>query len=260
MKIHQGAYIGTLDMPVLNLAIDILDDGLEFSNVYPLGIDEQYSGKRWEKDGQAYGLIHTLRFDCSDLQGNAQWGDVASWHIYKADLGPLFIENLHANTYASKASSGMYANAMSRLPVAVLFVPWASSTLDDVSVFLQLGDGSNVIVGEGLELSAFEGSAATWRAQQMPSVSLSGPDQLAANDTGLFTVVVSRDGGIDSACNAEVCIETTGGYLPMQRTRAAAGQAAFRLQTLGLEPGESIKLKVGFRNYSALANKTVHIA
>lgn len=259
MKIEQGSFSGIVKSPVLDLAIDRADDGLEFSSVYLLNEGEQYAGRRWEKDGKAYGLIHTLRFDCSDLRMNAQWGDVASWHIYKTE-GPLFLENLHANTYASKASSGMYANSANRMPVAVLFVPWASSALDDVRVFLQLGEGSNVIAGEGLELSAFDGSAAVWREQQMPAVSLAGPDQLAPDGIGTFSVSVARDGVVDPACSAEVCIEATGGYLPMQRVKANVGQATFRLHSLGLQPGDAVKLKVGFRNYSALATKTVHIA
>ncbi len=260
MKIQKGLFVGAVSMPKVNLAIDLVDDGIEFSTVYTLGDGEQYSGPRWTKDGSDYGLIHRYRFDCSDLRANAQWSDVGSWHIYRTSNNVLYAENLFASTYSSKASSAQYANATDRLPVAVVYVPWATSAIGDAHVFLQIDPESVLIPGADVEIENYAGNAADWRASLLPEVLLAGPETIAPDAVADYSIVVGRGGVRDTTCGADVCIETTGGYLPLQRVRAQSGQASFRLSAAGLLSGEQIKLKVGFRNYSALATKTVHIA
>lgn len=260
MRIQKGSFLGTVPTPTVKLAIDRVDDGIEFAIVYPLGKGEQYNGPRWVKGGEEYGLVSRYRFDCSDLRASAQWGDVASWHVYKTSREVLYAQNLYAETYGSKASSAQYSNASERLPVAIVFVPWASSTIEDVRVFVQIDPESVLIPGANVEIENYAGNAADWRASLLPDVLLSGPETIAPDAVADYSIVVGRGGVRDTTCGADVCIETTGGYLPLQRVRAQSGHASFRLSAAGLLSGEQIKLKVGFRNYSALATKTVQIA
>ena len=47
-------------------------------------------------------------------------------------------------------------------------------------------------------------------------------------------------------------LEETGGYLPKRRVLAPGGSASFNVSATGLDPGDTFKVKVGFRNYSGL--------
>ena len=43
-----------------------------------------------------------------------------------------------------------------------------------------------------------------------------------------------------------------GEYLPKRRVSAPSGSASFKVAATGLDPGDTFKVKVGFRNYSGL--------
>lgn len=266
MQIQKTSTNVHYQSPEVKLAVELVGDGIEFSTLYVL--DESnpsedyvpYAGKRFVQGDVEYGVTHCYRFDCSDLQANNQWGDVASWHIYKTPTDTLFAENLHAETIATKASSAQYSSSLARLPVAVGFVPWVDSSIADVKFLLNVADSSVVIAGPGVTVVNYSGSPAQWRSTQMPSIALSGPSTIAADGLAQFTATVSRDGSVASVCTSEICIETTGGYLPLQRVRCQAGVATFKLHASHMTAGDAFKIKVGFRNYSGMASKTLTVS
>lgn len=266
MQIQKTSTSVHYQSPEVKLAVEQVGDGVEFSTLYVLDEADPapdyvpYAGKRFAKDGVEYGVIHTYRFDCSDLQDNNQWGDVASWHIYKTPTDTLFAENLHAETIATKASSAQYSSSLGRLPVAVAFVPWASSGISDVQFLLNVAESSVIVVGGGITVTNFNGSPAQWRSSQMPSMAMTGPTSVAADGSAQFSVSVYRGGSLATDCDSEVCIETTGGYLPLQRVRCQAGVATFKLHANHMTAGDAFKVKAGFRNYSGMASKSLTVS
>ncbi len=54
-------------------------------------------------------------------------------------------------------------------------------------------------------------------------------------------------------------LETNAGYLPHRQVFTKDGVANFNLMALGLEPGDKIKLKVGWRNYSGADEKIIAV-
>lgn len=259
MNIFKASHNGHIQSLHVLLAVDMVDDGIEFSTVYEIAEEEQYSGPRWTHDGKEYGLVSKYRFDCSDLKDSAQWSDVASWHLNITEKRTLYVENLHAETTATKATSGAYAVSTGLMPIAVMYVPWASSNISGVSVLLNVDEDSTIIAGDGINIVPYAGSPADWRGSLMPAITLAGGDTITPDSDATYTATVTRNGIVASDCNSEVCIETTGGYLPLQRVRAVNGVATFRVKALDLQAGDAFKIKVGFRNYSSLASKQITV-
>jgi hypothetical protein len=266
MQIQKTSTNVHYQSPEVKLAVELVGDGVEFSSLFvvdetnPTEDHTPYTGKRFVQGDVVYGVINCYRFDCSELQSSNQWGDVASWHIYKTPTDTLFAENLHAETIATKASSAQYSSSLARLPVAVGFVPWADSSIADVKFLLNVADSSVLIAGSGVTVVNYNGSPAQWRSEQMPTIALTGPSTIAADGLSQFAATVSRSGSVATDCDSEICIETTGGYLPLQRARCQAGVANFKLHASHMTAGDAFKIKVGFRNYSGMASKTLTVS
>jgi len=260
MNIFRTSYHGHVESTEIPLVVEKSGSVLTFTSAYPLSEGEVYDGPRWTKDGVEYGKMHSCSFDLITLQSDPQWGDVASWHVCASPKKSLYLDNLHAETFASKATSGTYANSYRTLPVAVIFVPWSNSSIDDVSVLVNNAADSPLILGSGLTEQAFSGPPVTWRSNQMPTVELSGPSSVLADGSAQFTVTVKRGGVVAEECASEVCLETTGGYLPLQRVRCQGGVATFKLHASHMTAGDAFKIKVGFRNYSGMASKTLTVS
>lgn len=260
MNIFRTSYQGHVESTDVPLVVEKAGSVLTFTTAYPLSEGEVYDGPRWTKDGVEYGKMHSCSFDLIALSADPQWGDVASWHVYASPKNSLYLDNLYAETFASKATSGTYANAYRTLPVAVVFVPWANSSIDDVAVLINIASNSPLILGAGITVSNFNGNPAQWRASQMPSMAMTGPESVAADGSAQFSVSVYRLGSLATDCASEVCIETTGGYLPLQRVRCQAGVATFKLHANHMTAGDTFKVKAGFRNYSGMASKSLTIS
>lgn len=82
-----------------------------------------------------------------------------------------------------------------------------------------------------------------------PKVELiNGGGAIVADGYANVTVWLSSDEGKD----ATLYLEETGGYLPKKRVQTTDGLATFKVGALGLEPGDSFKVKVGMRNFSGM--------
>lgn len=260
MNIFRTSYQGHVESADVSLVVEKSGSVLTFTSVYQLTEGDEYDGLRWTKDGVEYGKIHSCSFDITSLSSDPQWGDVASWHVYASPKKSLYLDNLHAETFASKSTSGTYANAYRTLPVAVIFVPWANSTIDDVAVLVNNAADQALILGDGITVTNFNGSPAQWRSSQMPSMAMTGPTSVAADGSAQFSVSVYRGGSLATDCASEVCLETTGGYLPLQRVRCQAGVATFKLHANHMTAGDAFKVKAGFRNYSGMASKSLTVS
>ncbi len=93
-----------------------------------------------------------------------------------------------------------------------------------------------------------------------PGIIISGPDTVVAGEEAeLLCCITSSGGKRITGVDTEFFIEATGGYLPLQRVPAPAGEARVRLLALANRAGETLKVKVGYRHVSGLAEHTLTV-
>ena len=87
----------------------------------------------------------------------------------------------------------------------------------------------------------------------LPGVQLTaGGGQIKAGGTDTVSVQLIDADAKPIVHATTLFLEETGGYLPKRRVLAPGGSASFNVSAIGLDPGDTFKVKVGFRNYSGL--------
>lgn len=147
------------------------------------------------------------------------------------------------------------AAASRRMHDAVLvFVPFADTPFDQCSILVranaQLGVISNVPLT--VDNSPLQEVSASMR----PGIRLkSGGGDVVADGRADAVVEVfdPNTGNAVGNANAWLYLDHTAGYLPKQRVKLAAdGTAKVSVMALGLDAGDSFKVKVGFKQFSGV--------
>ena len=169
-----------------------------------------------------------------------------------------------AETFNTKMSRRHIGAVQGRQQLLMVTSKFGSKDLDDDVYMLftvnpELGCVTNMDLGPFLPEDQFDESSRTL----LPTMALAGPSEMAANGVATFGVDI-----VDPATGApyphvpkpiEVHIESTAGYLPKRRVQTVDGSAFFKLHAIGLEPGDSIKIKVGWHNFTGAAEKIIKV-
>lgn len=152
----------------------------------------------------------------------------------------------------------------------MLCVPFAQSDLNECSFILKynpkIGCFHNFPELRKLPPDRFEYS--TYNIEKffgvkalLPSLRLAGPDIISAGQMANFTVEVF-DKNVDELIadpSVRLYLESNAGYLTHRQVYTKGGVGHFSLIALGLEPGDKIKLKAGWRNYSGADEKIISV-
>jgi hypothetical protein len=95
----------------------------------------------------------------------------------------------------------------------------------------------------------------------LPGIKLS-QDTITLSAGGAATVeatVIDSDGTPRAEGAHTIYLEETGGFIPMRRVKTANGKATFRVSAMGMQAGDTFKVKAGYRNYSGCAEVTVKV-
>lgn len=92
----------------------------------------------------------------------------------------------------------------------------------------------------------------------LPSFEVSTPSSIDADGFATVTVSLKREGQM-VAYNGEIQAEQISGYLPKRRASVANGVASFKVMALGLQAGESVRIKVGTKNITGLADVSIPV-
>ena len=93
-----------------------------------------------------------------------------------------------------------------------------------------------------------------------PTLVMTTSDTIAPD--GYATVTVSckmPTGELCTDCNSEVFLEPVVGVLPKSRVTLTNGTATFRVSALGLQSGDSIRIKAGWRYFPGLTEITLPV-
>jgi hypothetical protein len=146
-----------------------------------------------------------------------------------------------------------------------LNVPFASASFEEcfVTVNLHPSLGGCVVegvAGEDVEELGYQSHEIT-REMKFPSVQVKAP-RAASPDAPVVFDLQLLDGQAQpiSDRDAEVFCETVNGYLPKARVMTQSGRAQVKVLPLGLERGDVVRLKAGFKFYPGLDDAQVTLS
>lgn len=206
--------------------------------------------------GLAFRELGAVALDLDYARSLHEWSDMARWmfpiSISGAPGTPYNARTLTVNTKTTGSRHLMVARQGCAL---VVFVYFRQLDFTEAS-FLVIGHPTHGAVGGLADRATIIKPEAqidhTLRGN--PRITINGPDTVpAGGEAELLCRITSSGGKRITAVDTEFFIETTGGYLPLQRVHAPAGEARVRLVALANLAGETLKVKVGYRHVSGLA-------
>jgi hypothetical protein len=145
--------------------------------------------------------------------------------------------------------------------LVALNVPFADSAFEDCFLTVNLHPTLGGLVVDGAPTSdilnlGYDSHEVT-RETVFPSVQVKAPDAARVGEPIVFTLQVVDAQGNSLAHCAEVHLEAVNGYCPKPRVRAHQGVAQARVLPLGLDAGDTVRLKAGFKFFPALGDAQV---
>jgi hypothetical protein len=212
--------------------------------------------------GRVFEEMGGVCLDLDGMLGKGEWSDHASW-LFPLDRqgAPGAPVNRHVVTRETKARTPRHLESAGQNCALQIYVPFAACDFDDCSFSVALHPRFGLVgnLDPGVEVTYRDVLAGMHKP--FPSVVLSAksvdvaPDALASVSVRL----VDGHGAAITDADAEIYLQQTGGYLPKQRVTTQRGEATFRVGALGLLPGDSFRVKVGFRHVTGLAELLVRV-
>jgi hypothetical protein len=89
------------------------------------------------------------------------------------------------------------------------------------------------------------------------TMSISGDAEVRADSYA--TINVKLNSVLGSANEMDVYIESYSGYLPVRKKETSGGCASFKVYATGLDVGDKILVKAGFKDFSGMCSTTVTV-
>lgn len=203
-----------------------------------------------------------------DITVESGWEDWRYMHLYPA----MPSQNALA---VSRNTKGHPLRESRRFgaPVALMvYQPFMDTHFTDSSITLKYNKGSGFSTNIGdwengvdhREMFEMSGTGYNYLGhmkEALPGFTVtSGGGSIDADgyDTVEFKMVDSTGATINHA--TDVYLEHTGGYLPSQRIHITGGTGSFKVGALGMESGDTFKVKIGFRNYTGVTDVEYTVA
>jgi hypothetical protein len=140
-------------------------------------------------------------------------------------------------------------------------VPFASSTFDECFITVNLGKEGGCVVS-GLAESDVEQSdystSGNVREMVFPSVEVAADQEfVTAGEPVTFSLQMLDGLGDSITRDADLYLETINGFLPVIRRRTKAGKATATVLTTGMQAGDTVRLKAGFKFYPGASDAEV---
>jgi hypothetical protein len=142
-------------------------------------------------------------------------------------------------------------------PIFILYSDVANASLDDWTLIYV---DSQPFVFEDATAGTWQPAPANFSLYGLlPTISVTAPSTVNADGSVTAQVTLSRDGDtLDYS--GDLALEAVSGYLPKQRVTISEGMGSFKAMALGLEAGDTMRIKVGTRCVSGLAEANVTVA
>lgn len=210
-----------------------------------------------------YTLSSVSNIDLKTRIGAGEWVDRSNWLFLLDGEKPLPPINLNAETHRTKQRSPRYLEQNKLNCALQMIVPFASRALTDCSFSLcynaDHGFASNLVTWDEADL--IEVTKNGYNFKWYPVFELTGPKTIKADGTAYLTLKLrTPDGETLPGESTEAYFETVSGYLPKTRVPISGeGEVKIKAMALGLEAGDEMRVKVGFRHYTGVSEHTLQV-
>lgn len=210
-----------------------------------------------------------MTFECvgetslsTDELGAGEWVDHATWVFYADARGvPQMPVNRHVESYRTKASAPRTTKMRDQHSVMQVFVPFKSDSIAACCKSVCVGPLGMITNLVFEEQATIEDVVAGSGRKFLPSLTIDAPKSIRAEQAAELTVAVTdSEGNPETNADAEVYLETTGGYINWQRVQTQGGLAKFKLRMMDLQKGDEVRVKAGFRNFTGIAEAVIKVA
>lgn len=194
------------------------------------------------------------------LLGAAACSDRAAWMFMDSNAGRFTAPFNRTLAYLPARANKdiVYADRQQNAALTIC-QPFADSPLEDCTLFVKYNEAAGYFhefLGTIPRVQGTPSPQDVW-----PRIRLIGPTEISADGYATVHVEVlhpERD-EIDARCNSTLYLEDVDGYCPNLRAKVTEGRASFRVGALGLEPGEKVRIKVGWRNWPGEADYIANV-
>lgn len=241
---------------ISNANLTVTDSALT-AIIAPSVPDPSYSG-----DGDAplvAGAQRTLTISLEELKALKDFDDGAmlSFDINSfANGGDVEWRNLYIGTYVGRRKMLDYINEIKWNTAFRILVPASGIvSMRQCKYIVQMENDSCSLTSSD-QVTQMSSHSEFSSIQFVPKIT--GPDsvELAATDSITYSLQLEDSSGVAVPTSGTVYLEATGGTLAKNRIELnASGQGSFRLIPTGLQSGDSVKIKAGFRYYPGVSDK-----
>lgn len=247
----------TLDGKDLSISLFYTQDPTTMGKGEP--VDGDKISPHWA--GAKLVAYSTLVLNYDDIAATAPWQDRSVWTGTGRFLADLLLppakhtklwHNVTAETFNNKVRpTNHFMNQMRTSPLDMgaflMYVPFKDSTFDECGLhILSMIEGvPHLFNGEPIP----EGETDPMTAQTsiMPRLSITGPATVKADDKTTLDIQLNDAAGNLIVRDGEAYLEAVSGYLPKTRVSLVGGKGRVGVHALGLEAGDDIRVKVGFK-------------
>ncbi len=201
-----------------------------------------------------------FRIGIEELWRHRQWKDASVWCLKKSvdAYDSLCLYNLLAETLPARKTFRDAGGILGLESFIAVFVPYAEADFSDIHYRVLLSDKGERLVANIPIVEKGRDFLDTCFEELLPTLSISGPDSLNPDAQGEYTLRAFLNGQV---CEQplDVELEHVNGYLPKTRVRVRDGEGTFRACALGLLPGDTLKIKAGFRYRASVAEKKIGV-
>lgn len=240
----------------------------------PPALKDVYIGGDFLRDGlegnwkcAAIAVLNTTQFGGKGEAGFGENDDRATWtafwHRWHNELSPFV--NTTVQQYQIKGRNARRRALNWFHPEAVsLFAPFKEQSIlseaNTLALYYSPELGYVVKGAEATELTKKEAEQEPkLQAHELfPTIELSLPTTVTAGEALSGECRLLFRGELWTS-ETEIVMEASGGYLPLRRLPLKNGVRQFKVLTEGLEPGDEIKIKAGWRYFSGEAEVIVKV-
>lgn len=216
--------------------------------------------------GKTWHVRDRLTINFSDLQNRREFADRTTFFVgldwaanrWAQKLIPLF--TVSVDTKLSPVDL-VQTNMVPSLVVG-FNVPYATSSFSECDITVNIPSVAGEVYVEGIDAanviqSPYSTSGMVREINIFPHLSATGPASATAGSDIEFLVRVVDANGTPLNRDVTLYLENVNGYLPKNRVQTSGGQATVKMMTVGLDAGDKVRLKAGFKFYSGAADAEV---
>lgn len=212
-------------------------------------------------------ILYWQKINLSVLKNIPGFGDQSIWttfdnlKIEEANGVQVCLEtrnnhlvDIFAKTLISKSSATDNSSGYNHTPF-VIYVGDSSGNFNDYTLVLKLNsDDEFVFEGPSAPDVAASTETVQFARNLLPSITLSSTDSTVAPDQSI-TINVTTDASVK-----EVYLEQVYGLLNKTRVSLSNGVGSFNVLATGMNSGDTIRVKAGFKKYTGVADFTAIVS